>query len=610
MIFKYIIGAFLMITSLSFAQKKKETKIQNEGSSTAKKWQLPPQNDSQLISVEDQRSFLATDQEMKWFKDAKFGVFIHWGPALLVTNTLSWGRNGERPAAGKPAKGGVDPEIYDNAYKKFNPVNFDAERWVKQMKSWGAKYFTFTTKHHDGFCMFDAPNTDYDIMHTPFKRDIAKELADAAHKYGIKIFWYYSQPDWTHPDCLREGRHYEKYVPYMFEQIRHLMTHYGKIDGIFFDGLGSKYWNWDIKKLIPMIKELQPGILINPRYGFGLPDMSIRGDYDTPEQGVGPIDHNRYWESCITVTDKWLYNKNAPIKSYKNMISLLVQSVGNGGNLLLNFGPDGKGEFVAEEAAQAEKLGKWLKKYGESIYGTRKGIYISGDWGTATQKGNKLYLHFLKRFANNSKPEITLPSLPLKIISAKGLTEGFKNYQVTKNGISFTFDPVAYQKNVDNIVELTLDSSPEGLPRISTWNQDNISFDHFTVSASSEDSEKHSAEGIFHDKRNVFSEGIHVKGWWSPARDDKSPYIQIDLKKPMPVKTVYLSEQIRAYTIEDFLLEVKDLNGNWEKVYRGDYIGNALRIKLSGAPVRSIRLRVLKASHGVSKIKLSSFNIY
>jgi len=573
------------------------------------KWNIPPQSDAQLITVEDQKSFLATEEEMQWFKDAKFGIFIHWGPALSVTNALSWGRLGERPAAGKQARKGVPSEIYDSAYKVFDPVNFDAEEWVKQMKSWGAKYFTFTTKHHDGFCMFNAPNTDYNIMHTPFGRDITKELAEAAHKYGIRIFWYYSQPDWHHPDCLRQGRHYESYLPYMKEQLTYLLTNYGKIDGIFFDGLGSRYWQWDVKTLIPMIKKLQPGILINPRYGFGMPDMSLRGDYDTPEQGVGPINHNRYWESCITVTDKWLYNYNAPIKSTDNLISLVVQSAGNGGNLLLNFGPNGKGEFVAEEAKQAEGLGKWLHKYGETIYGTRRGIYISGDWGTATQKGDRLYLHFLKKFANNSEPAISLPLLPLEIISASGITQGFKDYQITDKAIVFAFNREEYNNNVDNIVILKLSSSLDGMERIPTWETQPLSINKFKPVASSENQPKYTAESIFTNSNKVFSEGIHVKGWWQPEKGDKNPYIQVELKKAQQISTIYLSEQIRNYTVEKFKIETQDKSGKWTLVYQGTNIGNGFRIKLADEPVKTIKLTILKNQKN-QNIKISTFNIY
>jgi len=171
--------------------------------------------------------------DIQWFTDAKFGVFVHWGPYTLAKVPASWGRFGPRPGAGKQATEGVPREEYDNLYKKFNPVDFDADKWIKMVKDAGAKYFIFTTKHHDGFCMFDAKNTDYKITNTPFGRDVAKEIADACHKYGIKLFWYYSQPDWHHPDCLTENN--DRYRKYMYQHLEQLFTDYGKIDGLFFD---------------------------------------------------------------------------------------------------------------------------------------------------------------------------------------------------------------------------------------------------------------------------------------------------------------------------------------------------------------------------------------
>ena len=159
----------------------------------------------------------AQPEDLEWFTAAKFGVFVHWGPYSLAKVPASWGRYGNRPGAGKQAKDGVPADEYDNLYKQFNPVDFDADKWIKMVKDAGAKYFIFTTKHHDGFCMFDANNTDYKITNSPFGRDVAKELADACHKYGIKLFWYYSQPDWHHPDCLTENN--ATYRKYMFEHI-------------------------------------------------------------------------------------------------------------------------------------------------------------------------------------------------------------------------------------------------------------------------------------------------------------------------------------------------------------------------------------------------------
>jgi len=207
----------------------------------------------------------AAPESLEWFEAARYGVFMHWGPYSLAKVPASWGRNGPRPGAGRQASSGVPQEEYDNLYKKFNPVDFDADEWIRMVKDTGAKYFIFTTKHHDGFCMFDAKNTDYKITNTPFGRDVAKELADACHKYGIKIFWYYSQPDWHHPDCLTENN--DRYREYMFTQLEQLLTDYGPVAGVFFDGLGTKYYEWDTPRMLKMMRTLQPGILINSRWG-------------------------------------------------------------------------------------------------------------------------------------------------------------------------------------------------------------------------------------------------------------------------------------------------------------------------------------------------------
>jgi len=570
------------------------------------KWQLPPQNKEQLMTVDDQKNLLASENETQWFKDAKFGIFVHWGPALLETNILSWGRHGERPGAGKPSTGGVPPEIYDNLYKQFNPVNFNAEKWMQQIISFGANYLVFTAKHHDGFCMFDAPNTAYDIEHTPFKRDIAKEIADAAHKYNVKLFWYYSQPDWTHPDCLREGKHYESYLPYMKEQLKHLYSQYGKIDGVWFDGLGSKYWNWDVKTLLPELKELQPNLLINPRYGFGLPDMSLRGDYDTFEQRVGPIDYDRYWEACITLSDVWLYHKNGPIKSTENVLMLLIQNVGNGGNLLLNLGPNGEGEFVKEEVESVTGVGEWLKKYGNTIYGTRKGIYIPGDWGVSTQKGDTIYLHFIKKLAAGVSAKFTLPKLDTNIKSVKGITAGFQKFEILNNEVNFYFDSDLYNQQIDNIVEIVLENTSKIKKRVPTWEAKALTTEHFSISVSSESSEKNAAKVIFERKENVFSEGIHVKSYWEPLPTDTIPSVEINFYSPKNIKTVYLSEQIRTHSIENFTLESL-VDGKWIEVYEGKYMGNGLQIELSKSLIEGIRLTIKKSNRN---IRISAIDLY
>ncbi len=588
----------ILFTSLSFSQKNIKTNYKDQ-------WQFAAKDSSFYVTPNQQKELYASEAEMQWFKDAKLGIFVHWGPALLKTNVLSWGRNGDRPGAGKAAKNGVSPEIYDNLYKNFNPKNFDADKWVQQVKDWGAEYIVFTAKHHDGFVFFDAKNTDYSIMNTPFGRDICKELSEAAQKAGVKLFWYYSQPDWTHPDNLGV-KHYENYLPYMKEHVKQLFTEYGKIDGVFWDHLATKYWQWDSYHLLMDMKKWQPGILSNARTGFGWP-LNDRGDYDTPEQSLGPVNHHRYWEACLTMTDKWLYSPKGPIKPYETVLSMLIQVAGNGGNLLLNLGPNGKGEFVEKEAEQAYKVGDWIKEYGYTIKNTRRGIYIGGDYGSSTQVGNTLYVHVLQDISNNTKAKIELPKLPMKILSASGITNGFKSCEVVGDKLVITFDKEAFSKNLDNIVELKLAEDPSKFERIETWKAIPVATKEFRVTESSFISDHKKGSVIYNSKGNIFSEGIHLKKWWEPSKTDKNPLLSLDFNTSKNVKTVLLSENMRSHCVRVFILECKNKNGQWSKIYTGTTIGEGLRIKLNGKSIYGIRI---KPTVHTKAIQITAFNVY
>ena len=559
-----------------------------------------------LITLAEQYELAATESEMEWFKDAKFGIFVHWGPALSVTSVLSWGRDGERPAANKPANGGVPAEIYDRQYLKFNPVDFDADKWMRQVRAFGASYLVFTAKHHDGFCLFDAPNTDYDVMSTPYGRDIAAEIAEAAHRHGIKLFWYYSQPDWTHPDCLRED-HYASYLPYMKEQVEHLYTNYGRIDGVFWDGLASKYWQWDAYRLMRSMKEWQPGIISNPRGGFSWPDNSRRGDYDTPEQSLGPVNHGRYWEACLTMTDKWLYSPGGTVKPAETILGMLSQVVGNGGNLLLNFGPDGRGNFVEAEATQGARVGEWLDQYGHTLYGTRRGIYIGGDWGASTQRNDTLFLHVLQQFGDGVDPVISLPELPVDIREITGVTSGLMAYETANGQLRLTFDSEDFASHLDNIVMVVLEESPEKHDRIPTWSAEPLTNADLEVSASSVRAPNRRPEQLYQTSAEVFSEGIRLKNWWQPSPDDPDPSLTLTFPQPEPIVTLLLSENMRAHNVRQFVIEGRVSGQDWQSVYEGRTIGEGLRVGLSGQPLEAIRLRVT-AGEGTPQI--TAFNVY
>ncbi|MCX6227133.1 MAG: alpha-L-fucosidase, partial [Bacteroidia bacterium] len=288
-----------------------------------------------------------------WFRDARFGMFIHWGPVSLTGGELSWCRGAKRPfdigGGGSPIETGWDrllvpAERYDNLYKEFNPVKFDADQWVKIAKEAGMKYMVFTAKHHDGFSNFHTKVSDYNIMNTPFKRDIVKELSGACRRGGLKFGVYYSQRDWHHPDYLRGDN--SKYNQFMTEQIRELLTNYGKIDILWFDSFGQSdlQRDWHIDELLTMARKLQPGILVNNRLAilgsYNKGPEKYWADFDTPEQRVGKYQTDRPWESCITlVGDQWSWKPNGQMFTLKECIDKLVMSGCGDGNLLLNVGP-------------------------------------------------------------------------------------------------------------------------------------------------------------------------------------------------------------------------------------------------------------------------------
>ncbi len=546
----------------------------------------------------------AKPEDVQWFKDAKFGVFVHWGPYVLAEVPASWGRFGPRPGAGKQAKSGVPAEEYDNLYKKFNPVNFDAEEWIRMVKASGAKYFIFTTKHHDGFCMFDAHNTDYKITNTPFGRDVAKEIADACHKYGIKLFWYYSQPDWHHPDCLTENN--ERYRKYMYQHLEQLLTEYGKIDGLFFDGLGTKYYDWDTPRMLKMIRTLQPGIIINRRWGYGMPGIKYNGDYDTPEQQIGVFQIDRPWETCATIAEAWSWTGAKNVKTYETNQRLLIECSISGGNLALNTGPKPDGTINEPEKQIYLKIGQWLDNNGESIYATTGGPYKPGPWGGSTRKGNKIYLHILSRFAPGAEPEIHLPALPVNITHFEALTGNVEDVYQKNKQLIVKLNPEKVNK-LDNIIILETDEPVDALKPVDTYQKNNrLMFDD--IKSSSDGNKKNSAQALLKGSKANFVEGKHFKAWWSASKKDPEPWIEVEFKKPVTFNYITLAEQIRNCSVRGFTLEYQD-QGKWKPLYKGQQIGMDFSVKVPETTTNKVRLTITDTENGKAP-DISKFNFY
>jgi alpha-L-fucosidase len=356
-----------------------------------------------LITGAMGQTFPTKEARLEWWKDARFGMFIHWGPVSLKGTEIGWSRGKEIPV-----------EEYDALYKQFNPVKYNAEEWVKLAKDAGMKYIVFTSKHHDGFCMWNTKFTDHNIMNSPFGRDVMKELAEACKKNGMALGFYHSTTDWYNPDfpltspggtVRRATSDIEKYTEYLKNQSVEIIRNYGPLLVMWYD-VPQEFDSIRGQGVIDYIRTIQPDIIVNNRTG-------APGDFDTPEQRVGTFQNNRAWETCMTIGRQWAWKPDDEVKSLEQCLHSLIRSAGGDGNLLFNVGPKPDGTIEPLQAERLKQMGKWLKKYGYTIYATRGGPFKPTDWGVSTRKGNKIYLHILKW--SGDSPKIILPDIGMDI---------------------------------------------------------------------------------------------------------------------------------------------------------------------------------------------------
>jgi alpha-L-fucosidase len=409
----------------------------------------------------------SSQQRLQWWLDARFGMFIHWDPSSIIASEISWSKefykdDGEnmldnpRPSPElfnihehkfwldwfKPP---IPGNIYDNLYKSFYPGMFNADTIVAIAKRSGMKYIIEVTKHHNGFCMWDSKYTTYDMMSTPFKHDIISEMAKACERAGMKFGIYYSQRDWHQPDYGPE--HMDKYNEYMYNQVKELLTGNPNISVIFFDSEQYYPWQmWNGKELIKMIHQLRPDIIINDRCG-------VPGDYTTPEQTIGEFNNKRNWESCMTTTGFWSWHGfQTPVIPYEKCLENLIRCAGGNGNLLMNVGPMPTGQIDPREVNRLEKVGEWLSKNGESIYGTHGGPFMPDSIRVSTYKGNRIYIHLF----DLKKDTFCLPGIKETILKASLLNGQEIDFSQKSTLITFHLPKVAGIEPV-KIISLTLD---------------------------------------------------------------------------------------------------------------------------------------------------------
>lgn len=410
---------------------------------------------------------LTSKKVMDQFMGLRFGMFIHWGPVALRGTEIGWSRHREVPAAD-----------YDTLYRVFNPVKFNAEEWVKTAKDAGMKYLTITAKHHDGFCLWPSGYTDYDIMSTPYKKDVVGQLAKACKKYGIKFCIYYSVLDWHHPDYpvdnpydttgkgIRPNAHMDQYVQYMKNQLKELITSYDPYM-LWFDGPWEAPWTKEMAvDMYTYLKSVKKDVIINNRLGKQFAGMDAAGtplflgDYDTPEQRIGALNMDIFWETCMTICEQWAWKPNDKMKSLQTCIQTLAKTAASNGNLLFNVGPMPDGTIEPAQVNRLHEMGQWLKKYGTAIYNTQAGPYLPAKHYAATRKDNKIFIHVFETTGQT----FTLPGIPgVNIRKVSVLNGSSLPFKQNATAIDITLPPVLPDLN-DTVIVLETATPTMNIP--------------------------------------------------------------------------------------------------------------------------------------------------
>ncbi|MDD2300292.1 MAG: alpha-L-fucosidase [Fermentimonas sp.] len=417
------------------------------------------------LGASAQQSYVPTAKNLEnrqEFQDMKFGVFIHWGIYSMMADG-EWIMNNKN----------LNYEEYALLAQGFYPSEFSAAKWVSDVKASGAKYICITSRHHDGFSMFGTKQSRYNIVDaTPFKRDVIKELAEECHKQDIKLHFYYSLLDWSRDDYFPIGRtgrgvgrtnngEWETYHSFMLNQLTELLTNYGEIGAIWFDGMWDQPedFNWRLREIYDHIHTIQPGCLIINNHHLApiegedgqtfekdLPGQNQSGYSSTATVGQLPL------ETCETMNRTWGYSiTDKDYKSEKELIHYLIKAAGNNANLLMNVGPRPNGEFPYIAIERYNAIGEWLKEYGETIYKTRGGFIGPRDWGVTTQKDNKLYVHIL----NQEDDFLYLPIVDKDIISVKRFIDDKPiQYISAEKGVLINLNEVPDE--IDYVLEIEL----------------------------------------------------------------------------------------------------------------------------------------------------------
>jgi alpha-L-fucosidase len=529
------------------------------------------------------------DARMRWWREAKFGLFIHWGVYAVPA-----GKFGDKDTYGEwimhSAK--ISVAEYRGFARRFNPVKYDPAQWAAIAKDAGMRYIVITSKHHDGFALFPSDVTAWDIADaTPYKKDLLGPLVSAAHREGLKIGFYYSQAqDWNNPGGAKarykEGEgwddaHKGDFDDYLKNlaapQVREILTRY-PIDILWWD---TPTW-MNAQRTAPLaaLTALRPGLITNNRLGAG-----YGGDTATPEQFVPITGYQGDWETCMTMNGHWGYNAaDQSWKSTADLIHKLADICAKGGNFLLNVGPTAEGEFPPACVERLRGMGRWLRVNGEAIYGTSAGPFAHLSWGVATRKGNRLYLHVF------DWPVDGKLRVPLKNNARRAmlLVEPRKKLSVARDTERLVINvPAEAPDAIDSVVVLEIDGEPV-VPPLPTASATT------TASASLPDAAPANA-----------LDGTGAKLWRAPA-DVKFAWLEVDLGQPVAISGFGLDEpDVWPRMKQKFTLEIP-AGDSWQKVAEGETDGHGVKENIATVTSRKFRLTMEcdKGSPGVAELQL------
>ncbi len=529
------------------------------------------------FAAEPPKLIPASPDSLRRWQDMRFAMFIHWGPVSLTGHEIGWSRGAQTPI-----------EVYDNLYRQFNPTNFNADEWVAIAKAAGMKYMVFTTKHHDGFCMWDTKQTDFNVMRSPFARDVVKELSAACKKGGLAFGTYHSVCDWHHPDfplgspggrTKKPSPNMDRYTDYLRAQVTELVKNYGPLIEMWFDVPQET----GPERGIPtanLVRSLQPDILINNRAG-GTP-----GDFDTPEQRVGGFNMERPWETCMTICRQWSWKPDDTMKSLQQCLQTLILTAGGNGNLLFNVGPMPDGRIEPRQVERLKEMGAWLQKYGESIYGTRGGPFRPGKWGASTRKEKRIYIHAFKWDGDT----VQLPAISAKVMSARALTGGSVDFKQSDSGLTLRL-PAANQDALDTLIALDLDKNAMELAPVRIASQ-SASLAVGAKAAASNVNARSPRYGA--DK--AIDDDLDTR--WATDTGTKQAWLEVDLGEPKTFSKVAIHEwEGGGKRIQRFELQSKDGN-NWKTIFTGTTIGPEFSKAFPAVTARVVRLNILDATEG------------